>query len=102
MKALHTLVKLTTGQSAVGDQRSLKRVPSRYYACLQAVTGAVVSDCLIKDISEAGARIVLPDESSLPKRLILRVTGEVTPLVASVVWQAGTKCGLEFDDSDPA
>lgn len=81
------------------DQRTQNRIPARYYAYLHAATGAVLSECLVKDISEAGARIVLPMAADLPKDIMLRVTGETIPISASVVWQTGTKCGLRFYDS---
>ena len=82
------------------EQRSNVRVPSRYYAYLHAATGAVLSECLVKDLSQTGARIILPKaNSSLPRQIMLRVSGEATPFLASVIWQAGTKCGLKFNDA---
>lgn len=87
------------GREAGANQRANRRIPARYYGFLHATTGAVLSDCLVKDISESGARIQLPHASGLPKRLMLRVTGEPTPILASVVWQSGGKCGLKFNDA---
>ena len=81
------------------EMRGQNRIPARYYGYLHAATGTVLSECLIKDISETGARIVLPKAANLPNRIRLHITGEVTPLPASVIWQAGTKCGLAFDES---
>ena len=99
MKAFQILGKMISDRSRKSYQRSQNRIPARYHAYLHAATGAVLSECLVKDISETGARIILPQEASLPKQLMLRVTGETTPLRASVVWQAGAKCGLEFNDA---
>ena len=99
MKPLQFLRQKISRRSRESDQRSQNRVPARYYAYLHAATGAVLSECLVKDISETGARIILPMTASLPKRIMLRVTGEATPMTASVVWQAGTKCGLEFKEA---
>lgn len=99
MKAFQILGIKTSDYERDSDQRSRNRIPARYYAYLHAATGAVVSECLVKDISETGARIILPKAASLPKNIMLRVTGEVTPMSASVVWQAGAKCGLEFNDA---
>jgi hypothetical protein len=99
MKAFEILGKMATHQSLKFDRRLQMRVPARYYAYLHAATGAVLSECLVKDISETGARIILPMAVNLPKQIMLRITGEVTPMSASVVWQMGTKCGLEFDDA---
>ena len=92
--------KSTSDRPQESNQRSRNRIPARYHAYLHAETGAVISDCLVKDISETGARIILPEAARLPKQIILRVTGEATPMNAFVVWQAGTKCGLEFIETD--
>lgn len=97
--AFRKLGQKSSDQLQESNQRSQIRVPARYYAYLHAATGAVLSECLIKDISESGARIILPMAASLPKKLMLRVTGEAAPMSASVIWQTGTKCGLEFDDA---
>lgn len=99
MKPIQILRQKISNRLRKSDQRSQNRVPARYYAYLHAATGAVVSECLVKDISEAGARIILPMSASLPKKIMLRVTGEAMPMSASVIWQAGTKCGLEFRDA---
>ena len=99
MKAFKTMGRIASERSQESNQRSQRRIPARYYAYLHAVTGAVLSECLVKDISETGARIILPKAASLPKKIMLRVTGEATPMCASVVWQKDTKCGLEFNDS---
>ena len=99
MKSFEILGRMTSDRPLESDKRSQNRIPARYYAYLHAATGAVLSECLVKDISESGARIILPKATSLPKRIMLRVTGEVTPMCASVVWQADTKCGLEFNDA---
>jgi hypothetical protein len=99
MKAFQELGKKISDQPRESDQRSQKRIPTRYYACLHAASGVVLSDCLVKDISETGACIILPRAASLPKQVLLRITGEATPMSAFVVWQTGTKCGLEFDDA---
>ena len=87
----------TSDWSPESEQRAQNRIPARYYACLHAATGAVLSEFLVKDISESGARIILPKAISLPKQIELRTTGQATPMSASVVWQAGTKCGIEFN-----
>ena len=100
MGPFQILRKKTPDRLRQPDQRSNVRVPARYYAHLHAATGAAISECLVKDLSQAGARIVLPKaNNNLPGQIMLRVTGEATPLTASVIWQAGTKCGLKFSDA---
>ncbi len=99
MKVFQKLIKKTSDRLREPNQRSRNRIPARCYAYLHAATGALLSECLVKDISETGARIILPKSANLPKQIMLRVTGEATPISAAVVWQAGTKCGLEFNDA---
>ena len=98
MMLLKFLRRTITNRLRKSDQRSQPRVPARYYAYLHA-TGGMLSECLVKDISESGARIVMPMTTGLPKQILLRVTGEAMPMSASVIWQMGTKCGLEFRDA---
>ena len=100
MDPFQILRKKTPDQLRKPDQRSNVRVPARYFAHLHAATGAVLSEFLVKDLSQTGARIVLPKANcNLPRQIMLRVTGEATPLTASVIWQAGAKCGLKFNDA---
>ena len=99
MNVFQFLGKKTADQLLEQKQRASNRIPCRNYACVHAATGAVFSDCLVKDISETGARIILPRAIRLPKQVTLRLTGKATPMGASVVWQAGTKCGLKFNES---
>ena len=100
MTPFQILGQETSNPPPESNLRSQIRVPARYYAYLHAATGAVLSECLVKDISETGARIILPMATSLPKKIMLRVTGEATPMSASVIWQTGSKCGLEFNDAE--
>jgi len=99
MAAFQILENKTSDRPREFDRRSQNRFPARYYACLHGATGAVLSECLVKDISEIGAGIILPKASSLPQQIMLRVTGKATPYSALVIWQAGTKCGLQFNDA---
>lgn len=99
MKTFQKLRKRNVYRLRIAEQRVRNRIPARNYAYLHTAIGTVLSECLIKDISETGARIILPRAARLPKQVLLRITGEVTPMSAFVVWQTGTKCGLEFDDA---
>ena len=100
MKAFQLLGKQTSDQLRESDQRTRNRIPTRNLGYLHAVTGGVLSVCFVKDISKTGAHILLPRAACLPKQIMLRIAGEEAPMSGSVVWQAGTKCGLEFNDAD--
>lgn len=53
--------------------------------------------CILRDVSDSGARVVFEGEPGLQPTVILRVelTGETKQ--AQVVWQKGREAGLSFD-----
>jgi hypothetical protein len=55
--------------------------------------------CLISDISESGARLVLKSDDELPERftLLLSKAGDVRR-ICRVVWRAGLNIGVRFPD----
>jgi hypothetical protein len=55
-----------------------------------------VIDCVVKDISEIGARIQIVDALSVPERFELRVPG-TAPLHAEVVWRKLGFIGVRFE-----
>ncbi len=55
-----------------------------------------VMDCVVKDISETGARIQIADALSVPERFELRMPG-TTPLQAAVVWRKLGLIGVRFE-----
>lgn len=54
-------------------------------------------ECLIEDISETGARIVLPPGAALPKAVDLYLTSAGAVVRKSeVIWQTAHQAGLHF------
>lgn len=53
-------------------------------------------DCILRDISDSGARIVFAGPTSLPKeaRLLVVSTNEMYPV--EVAWQRGLNAGVQF------
>jgi hypothetical protein len=53
-------------------------------------------DCLIRDLSEGGARLVFSDTVSLPEefRLLTVSTNMIVP--ARLLWQRGLSAGVAF------
>lgn len=54
-----------------------------------------VIDCVIKDISESGARLVVPDMFECPPNVTLRILHGPT-YECKVRWQSGKSLGVEF------
>lgn len=61
--------------------------------------GSMSFDCVIRDLSESGARIALREEQLIPKRFLLLCTARHTAFDAEIVWRRGPLCGLHFHGS---
>jgi PilZ domain len=52
-------------------------------------------DCIVRDLSDGGARLELASEPMLPREILLvDPTGGTTP--ARIVWRSGRDIGLQF------
>jgi hypothetical protein len=61
----------------------------------------VTVNCLVRDISPKGARLVLPEAELLPSEFDLDIR-EKKGFRARIVWRQGNVCGVEFLESRPA
>ncbi len=53
-------------------------------------------DCVIRDISPHGARLVFPDSIALPDTLDLHIPQKDQTLRVHVIWRNGPDCGVAF------
>jgi two-component system cell cycle response regulator len=60
------------------------------------LTDWTVMDCVIRDISEKGARLVLGDAITLPPEFRLHIVSSNTIVPVHVLWQRGTAAGVGF------
>jgi len=60
---------------------------------------AFILDCTICELSEAGARVMVPNPHFLPDRLVLLEPKKFVAHEASVRWRHGVLMGLSFDRS---
>jgi len=58
--------------------------------------GAYTYDCRIRDLSEGGARIVLPAGLIIPTRVVLIDTRNAIAYESEVVWLKAPEFGLRF------
>ncbi len=58
-------------------------------------SGGVI-DCVIRDISEEGARIRIGATTPLPKRFRLQVVADGSITAAELKWQRGAEAGVGF------
>ena len=61
-----------------------------------------VSDCLIRDISTYGARVIFSDSVQTPDVLDLYIPQKEQTLRSHVIWRNGTEVGISFEQSAPA
>ncbi|HEX2257638.1 MAG TPA: PilZ domain-containing protein [Afifellaceae bacterium] len=54
-------------------------------------------DCLVRDMSERGARLRFGDILALPAAFELMIGGKGTRLPARIAWRKGAEAGVVFD-----
>jgi hypothetical protein len=60
--------------------------------------GAMVVDCVIRNISVAGARLDVPSTLALPHEFILLDVQTERRHIAKMAWRRGDQMGVEFSD----
>jgi hypothetical protein len=59
-------------------------------------------DCVVRDLTEGGARVQFPDFTALPHQLEFSMPAKGTVCAATVVWQYGDSYGLSFPKTPSA
>lgn len=77
------------------DRRRHKRIALLHSALLRE--GERVIDCVIRDISMSGARLLIEQRIAEQQDLVLDIAG-VGRLTGQVVWQRADEAGLRFLD----
>lgn len=82
------------------EEGSNKRVAQRQRALLGAKlvfgNGAYTPNCMIRDISETGARIKIPSADLVSNDVYLIDIKKGVAYEARVTWRAAAECGLKF------
>jgi hypothetical protein len=71
-------------------------------ASVSARGGIDSLDCLVRDATRAGCRIVTSLVQDLPDEIWLTLDGVQRPLDGRIIWRQGKQAGVEFiwDDAD--
>jgi len=94
----------TSGRSSAGVTKSKSKTPRGKERQLTFRIGVIICDsqasypCVVKDISETGARVALEGEYALSPRITLRIDQSGFKKQAHVVWQDGGEIGLCFEE----
>lgn len=59
--------------------------------------GYGVLDCVVRNMSDHGARLAFGDTTAVPSRFALRISDEDRPRKARACWRTQTDVGIEFD-----
>jgi PilZ domain len=93
---------------AAGSSRSrseLRKKPRRafhYNAQIFVDRETPLLPCLLSDVSESGARIVLGEDVLLPEHFVLLLTASRGPRrQCRVAWRTGTTMGVQFSGDRP-
>jgi uncharacterized protein YceH (UPF0502 family) len=62
--------------------------------------GASVFDCIIRDISDTGARLKFSDTIATPEVMELHIPNRQETHIVRVEWRAGDELGVSFVDGD--
>lgn len=83
----------------MGERRRAVRQKSFLRGCVYFNNRRNAFDCLIRDISDEGARIIFSDAVSVPNMVDLYIPQKEQMLRARVQWRHGDEIGLAFADA---
>jgi hypothetical protein len=83
----------------MGERRRSVRQKSFLRGCVYFNNRRNAFDCLIRDISDKGARIIFSDTVSVPDTVDLYIPQKEQTVRARVEWRHGDEIGLAFPDA---
>jgi PilZ domain-containing protein len=83
----------------MAERRRSARQKSFLRGCVYFNKRRNAFDCLIRDISDAGARIIFSDTVSIPDIVDLYIPQKEQTVRAHVQWRHGDEIGLVFPDA---
>lgn len=83
----------------MGERRRSPRQKSFLRGCIYFDKRRSAFDCLIRDISDQGARIIFSDMVSVPDTIELYIPQKEQTLRAHVEWRRGAEIGVAFADA---
>jgi hypothetical protein len=86
----------------MGERRQSLRKKSFLRGCVYFNKGRNAMDCLIRDLSDSGARIIFSGTVAVPDVLELYVPQKEQTLRARVQWRRGDEIGLVFPGAGTA
>jgi hypothetical protein len=82
------------------ERRRVPRQKSFLRGCVYFDKRRGALDCLIRDISDYGARIIFSENVTVPDAVELHIPQRQKTLRAQVQWRRGDEIGLSFPDAE--
>jgi hypothetical protein len=82
----------------MGERRESRRNKSFLRGRIYFNNRRSATDCLVRDISEIGARLIFSDAISVPDAVELYIPQKEQTLRARVEWRQGDEVGISFPD----
>ncbi len=83
----------------MGERRRSRRQKSFLRGCIYFNKRRGAMDCLIRDLSDEGARIIFSDAVNVPDVVELYIPQKEQTVRAHVKWRHGDEVGLDFPDA---
>lgn len=84
------------------DRRSSKRQKSFLQGRIFYNNRRTSVDCLVRDISDTGAKLVFSGAVTIPDVLELHLSNKADPCRARVQWRRGNEAGVDFETNTGA
>ena len=79
------------------ERRKSKRIDVNKKAMIN-LAGLSVCSCIVKDVSNTGARILVSNHSWVPRQFLIDGLLPDERILVSQVWQEGEQIGVEFSN----
>jgi hypothetical protein len=87
---------------AYEKRKGLRRALGYHASIVHTEDGSHLADCVVVDLSEAGARLQVKPEIDVPKRFILMLARVAKVLRrCEIVWRRGPEMGVHFLAAPP-
>ena len=83
------------------NQRAAPRMRTLIAAKISFNNGQSTLDCLIRNLSDTGAKLIVSEAIALPDRFDLFIPQKSVTRRGRIVWRRGEEMGVRFDEDAP-
>lgn len=96
VKSCGGFVVAMTRDAPIADMRASSRIRTYLGGRVTIVSELAAISCLVRDLSEGGAQLVLTGAEGLPNEIRLDIPRMKLATRAKVMWRQGDVCGVQF------